>query len=87
MMQLIYSINTLEAKIRKLQSEVASPFKGKIWKEKGPEQGKRLLQIPLATETHMRLKVAERSESKQLQPSAILWKPARIWLQISIRKR
>ena len=85
MMQLIYSINTLEAKIRKLQSEVASPFKGKIWKEKGPEQGKRLLQIPLATETHMRLKVAEISESKQ--PSAILWKPARIWLQISITKR
>ena len=34
------------------------------FEKRGPEQGKRLLQIPLATETHMRLIVAERSENK-----------------------
>ena len=39
--------------IRKLHSEVASPFKGTICKDTGPEKGKRLLQLRLAPETPM----------------------------------
>ena len=34
------------------------------FEKRAPEQGQRLLQISLATETHMRLVVAERSENK-----------------------